>query len=67
MLLPFLSTDYGTVLQAGEIPLRFDAERGAFYIEHYQHHFPICPLTYDLLLQTVEHPQLKEVAQRLTA
>lgn len=67
LLLPFLSTDYGTVLQAGEIPLRFDAERGAFYIEHYQHHFPICPLTYDLLLQTVEHPQLKEVAQRFTA
>ncbi|MEX5614561.1 alpha-amylase family glycosyl hydrolase, partial [Pseudomonas syringae] len=40
LLLPFLSSDYGTVLQAGEIPLRFDAEHGSFYIEHYQHHFP---------------------------
>ncbi|EPM44457.1 malto-oligosyltrehalose synthase [Pseudomonas syringae] len=67
LLLPFLSSDYGTVLQAGEIPLRFDAERGAFYIEHYQHHFPICPLTYDLLLQAVEQPHLKEMAQRFTA
>ncbi|EPN39114.1 maltooligosyl trehalose synthase, partial [Pseudomonas syringae pv. actinidiae ICMP 18807] len=67
LLLPFLSSDYGTVLQAGEIPLRFDAERGAFYIEHYQHHFPICPLTYDVLLQAVEQPHLKEMAQRFTA
>ncbi|AVX22661.1 Malto-oligosyltrehalose synthase [Pseudomonas syringae pv. atrofaciens] len=67
LLLPFLSSDYGTVLQAGEIPLRFDAEHGAFYIEHYQHHFPICPLTYDSLLQAVDHPQLKEMAQRFTA
>ncbi|WP_038820926.1 malto-oligosyltrehalose synthase, partial [Pseudomonas syringae] len=66
LLLPFLSSDYGTVLHAGEIPLRFDAERGAFYIEHYQHHFPICPLTYDLLLQAVEQPHLKEMAQRFT-
>ncbi|MCK9706058.1 malto-oligosyltrehalose synthase [Pseudomonas syringae] len=67
LLLPFLSSDYGTVLQAGEIPLRFDAEHGSFYIEHYQHHFPICPLTYDSLLQAVDHPQLKEMAQRFTA
>ncbi|PBQ00122.1 malto-oligosyltrehalose synthase [Pseudomonas congelans] len=67
LLLPFLSSDYGTVLQAGEIPLRFNAEQGSFYIEHYQHHFPICPLTYDSLLQAVDHPQLKEMAQRFTA
>ncbi|WP_116828388.1 malto-oligosyltrehalose synthase [Pseudomonas syringae] len=67
LLLPFLSSDYGTVLQAGEIPLRFDAERGSFYIEHYQHHFPICPLTYDSLLQAVDQPQLKDMAQRFNA
>ncbi|QVX15880.1 malto-oligosyltrehalose synthase [Pseudomonas congelans] len=67
LLLPFLSSDYGTVLQAGEIPLRFNAEQGSFYIEHYQHHFPVCPLTYDSLLQAVDHPQLKEMAQRFTA
>ncbi|SDW59604.1 maltooligosyl trehalose synthase [Pseudomonas syringae] len=67
LLLPFLSSDYGTVLQAGEIPLRFDAEQGLFYIEHYQHHFPICPLTYGALLQSVEDPQLKELAQRFAA
>ncbi|WP_024694994.1 malto-oligosyltrehalose synthase [Pseudomonas syringae] len=67
LLLPFLSSDYGTVLQAGEIPLRFDAQHGAFYIEHYQHHFPICPSTYDSLLAGVEQPQLKELGLRFAA
>ncbi|MGN2430167.1 malto-oligosyltrehalose synthase [Pseudomonas syringae] len=67
LLLPFLSSDYGTVLQAGEIPLRFNADQGSFYIEHYQHHFPICPLTYGTLLQSTDNAQLKELAQRFKA
>lgn len=64
LLLPFLSSDYGKVLQAGEIPLRFDALQGAFYIEHYQHHFPISPTTYAPLLNAAQHPKLSELAQR---
>ncbi|RRV10782.1 malto-oligosyltrehalose synthase [Pseudomonas sp. v388] len=67
LLLPFLSSDYGTVLQAGEIPLRFDAEHGAFYIEHYQHHFPVCPTSYGPLLHLIGHPQLTELGQRFSA
>lgn len=67
LLLPFLSSDYGAVLQAGEIPLRFDAERGAFHIEHYQHHFPINPTTYGPLLHLVAHPKLTELGQRFSA
>ena len=67
LLLPFLSSDYGTVLQAGEIPLRFDAERGAFHIEHYQHHFPINPATYGPLLHLISHPKLTELGQRFSA
>jgi (1->4)-alpha-D-glucan 1-alpha-D-glucosylmutase len=67
LLLPFLSSDYGTVLQAGEIPLRFNAERGAFYIEHYQHHFPINPTTYGPLLHLIDHPKLTELGQRFSA
>ncbi|WP_341519969.1 malto-oligosyltrehalose synthase [Pseudomonas sp. G.S.17] len=67
LLLPFLSSDYGTVLQAGEIPLRFDAEHGAFYIEHYQHHFPINPATYGPLLESAENPQLIELSKRFAA
>lgn len=67
LLLPFLSSDYGTVLQAGEIPLRFDAQRGAFHIEHYQHHFPVCPTTYGSILSLTEHPRLIEMGQRFAA
>src|ERR1700712_5462160 len=64
LLLPFLSSDYGTVLQAGEIPLRFDAEHGTFHAEHYQHLFPINPATYAPLLKAAKRPELDELAQR---
>lgn len=67
LLLPFLSTDYGTVLQAGEIPLRFDPDHGVFYIEHYQHHFPINPGTYGPLLESDENPLLDELSKRFAA
>jgi len=64
LLLPFLSTDYGTVLQNGEVPLRFDAEHGTFHAEHYQHLFPINPATYAPLLKAAKRPELDELAQR---
>ncbi|KQQ62584.1 maltooligosyl trehalose synthase [Pseudomonas sp. Leaf127] len=67
LLLPFLGDDYGKVLQAGDIPLRFDAGQGRFYIEHYQHHFPICPVNYGAILLSAGHPALSELAERFTA
>ena len=51
LLLPFLGSDYGVALQDGTLPLRFDAQRGAFYVEHYDHRFPICPMNYGELLK----------------
>jgi (1->4)-alpha-D-glucan 1-alpha-D-glucosylmutase len=73
LLLPFLGTDYGVALQDGTIPLRFDPGRGAFYVEHYEHHFPICPTDYGELLKhgdplDPEHAQLlTSLADRFTA
>lgn len=67
LLLPFLSSDYGTVLQAAEIPVRFDAQHGMFYIEHYQHHFPINPGTYGPLLESDDSPLLDELSKRFAA
>ncbi|MDB6142109.1 MAG: treY [Pseudomonas sp.] len=67
LLLPFLSSDYGAVLQAGEMPLRFDATNGGFHIEHYQHHFPINPATYAPLLEAAQHTQLNDLTQRFAA
>jgi (1->4)-alpha-D-glucan 1-alpha-D-glucosylmutase len=67
LLLPFLSSDYGTVLQAGDLKLVLDAEHGSFHVEHYQHHFPINPATYGPLLHAADTPELHELAQRFAA
>lgn len=64
LLLPFLGSDYGVALQDGTLKLRFD-ERGAFYVEHYDHHFPICPSHYGELLKAEDEP-LKLLANRFS-
>ncbi|WEK07131.1 MAG: malto-oligosyltrehalose synthase [Candidatus Pseudomonas colombiensis] len=51
LLLPFLGSDYGVALQDGTLTLHLDAEHGAFHVEHYEHHFPICPGDYGELLR----------------
>jgi (1->4)-alpha-D-glucan 1-alpha-D-glucosylmutase len=65
LLLPFLGSDYGVALQDGTLPLRFDAQNGAFYVEHYDHHFPICPMNYGELLKSDSEP-LKLLADRFS-
>ncbi|MGF6208371.1 malto-oligosyltrehalose synthase [Pseudomonas frederiksbergensis] len=73
LLLPFLGSDYGMALQDGTLPLRFDAAHGAFYVEHYDHHFPICPTWYGELLKPGEQlnaaqtEQLKFLSDRFAA
>ncbi|PQP04031.1 malto-oligosyltrehalose synthase [Pseudomonas frederiksbergensis] len=72
LLLPFLGSDYGIALQDGTLPLRFDARRGAFYVEHYEHHFPISPTDYGELLKPDDRlnaeqtEQLKSLADRFS-
>ncbi|NNA56292.1 malto-oligosyltrehalose synthase [Pseudomonas koreensis] len=65
LLLPFLGSDYGVALQEGTLKLHFDAQQGRFHVEHYEHHFPICPNDYGDLLKPVE--ALKSLAERFTA
>lgn len=65
LLLPFLGSDYGIALQDGTLPLRFDPRRGAFHVEHYEHHFPICPSHYGELLKADAEP-LKVLADRFS-
>lgn len=62
LLVPFLRSDYGEVLQAGEIPLQFDAPAGAFHASHHEHRFPISPPSYGELLRATGHPALQELA-----
>jgi (1->4)-alpha-D-glucan 1-alpha-D-glucosylmutase len=72
LLLPFLGSDYGVALQDGTLPLRFDAWHGTFHVEHYEHHFPICPSDYgellrtDVPLDTQQAEQLKNLADRFS-
>ncbi len=59
----FLGSDYGIALQDGTLPLRFDARRGSFYVEHYEHHFPICPSDYGELLKADDQLNAEQVEQ----
>jgi (1->4)-alpha-D-glucan 1-alpha-D-glucosylmutase len=51
VLVPFLARQYGEVLEAGELRLRFQPESGDFAVWAYGHHkLPICPLHYERIL-----------------
>lgn len=65
LLLPFLGSDYGVALQDGTLKLQFNAQTGGFYVEHYDHHFPICPNDYGELLKSEE--ALKSLADRFSS
>ncbi|WP_300630285.1 malto-oligosyltrehalose synthase [Pseudomonas sp.] len=65
LLMPFLGSDYGEALQSGSLVLKFEAAQGAFYVEHYEHRFPICPRDYALILGNEE--PLKPLAERFAA
>ncbi|MBV4484848.1 malto-oligosyltrehalose synthase [Pseudomonas sp. SWRI153] len=65
LLLPFLGSDYGVALQEGTLKLQFNAQTASFYVEHYDHHFPICPNDYGELLKGDE--TLKSLADRFSA
>lgn len=61
LLIPFLGDQYGAVLEAGQLSLRFDPARGAFAIWAYDtHKLPICPLHYDRVLGN-QHPELERL------
>lgn len=50
VLLPVLAGQYGAILTAGEIELRFDAEAGSFSFWYWEHRFPVSPLSYRRIL-----------------
>src|SRR5579885_3335358 len=45
VLLAVLGDQYGAILEAGEIALRFDPAEGSFSFRYYEHRFPLSPLS----------------------
>lgn len=61
VLVPFLGDQYGAVLEAGELRLRFDAAEGSFAVWAYgTHKLPVCPLDYGRILGDA-HPVLEQL------
>jgi (1->4)-alpha-D-glucan 1-alpha-D-glucosylmutase len=61
LLVPFLGDQYGAVLEAGQLELRFEPETGGFAVWAYgTHKLPICPLHYERVLGN-ERPELERL------
>ena len=50
VLVPVLGGFYGEVFRDKLLTLRFDAEKGEFWIDYYEHRFPLDPKTYTMIL-----------------
>jgi (1->4)-alpha-D-glucan 1-alpha-D-glucosylmutase len=50
VLIPILADQYGNELEAGELKLGFDSERGEFSVFYHQHRFPVDPAEYPRIL-----------------
>ena len=59
VLVPFLGDQYGAVLHAGSLVLKFDADDGGFAVWAYDtHKLPVCPVDYATILGD-SHPALE--------
>jgi (1->4)-alpha-D-glucan 1-alpha-D-glucosylmutase len=67
LLVPFLRTDYGEVLSAGEVTLHFDADNGSFYAAHYDHRFPISSPSYGEILRNTSEDKLLSLVRPFEA
>lgn len=50
LIVPFLGEGYGDALENGHLKLRLEADRGTLSIWHWEHRFPLSPLTYPVVL-----------------
>ena len=65
LLVPLLGDQYGAVLEAGQLELRFQSATGDFAVWAYNtHKLPICPLHYERVLGN-DHPGLEQLGRRL--
>lgn len=66
VLVPVLGDHYGVVLEAGELKLAFEADRGSFSVFYYENRFPVDPRDYprvlDRALRALEGTRVGEAA-----
>lgn len=67
LLVPFLHTDYAEVLRAGELVLKYDEDSGRFHVDHYEHRFPLTPMSCGRILRHAGHISLSTLAARFTS
>lgn len=71
VLVPVLGDHYGVVLEAGELKLAFEADRGSFSVFYHEHRFPVDPRDYphvlDRALRALEGTRAAESAAAETA
>ncbi|HSB34565.1 MAG TPA: malto-oligosyltrehalose synthase [Nitrospirota bacterium] len=75
VLLPILGDQYGNILEKSELVLCF--EEGAFFVNYYEHRFPLRPQTYVFILEhrmeklreilSADHPEFNEYQSIITA
>jgi (1->4)-alpha-D-glucan 1-alpha-D-glucosylmutase len=53
VLVPVLAAPYGSVLERGELELRFEPARGSFALYYYAHRLPLDPRSYPRILDRV--------------
>jgi len=51
LLVPALGDPYGTILERGELQLKYEPELGSFAMFYFQHRFPIDPRTYPVVIE----------------
>jgi (1->4)-alpha-D-glucan 1-alpha-D-glucosylmutase len=77
LVIPFLGDRYGEALEKGELKLSFDPKDGRFSVWHWEHCFPISPLSYPIVLDralaalpegdTQQGSELLAISERLRA
>ena len=71
VLVPVLAEPYGTVLERGELELRFEPARGSFALFYHTHRFPLDPRTYPRILDRVPaliaNTELENIRRALAA
>ncbi|HYK26197.1 MAG TPA: malto-oligosyltrehalose synthase, partial [Steroidobacteraceae bacterium] len=68
VLVPVLGDYYGSVLERGELALRFEEAAGSFAVFYHEHRFPVDPRFYPLILErALASPELAALGEEARA